>query len=270
MVNYFLLAPTEAFPKAKLAAGKAIELDESLAEAHTSLAFALHHYDWDWAGAEAEFQRAIALNAGYATAHQWYSEMLVTAGRGAEALAEIQRARELDPLSIVINSNIGRVLFWSKRYDEAIASYRGTLEMDPDHAWTHVHLGMALVEKGDFEEAQRAFQKSRTYFQQGPSSGQAYAYARMGRKAEARRILAEFHRRPALEEANLFFLAGVHAALGDKDAAFAMLERAYQRRSFFLVFLNVHPWLDPLHDDPRFTDLARRINLPDKVSGGRL
>jgi serine/threonine-protein kinase len=262
MVNYFLATPQEAFPKAKLAARKAIELDESLAEAHASLAFALHHFDWDWAGAEREYLRAVALNPGQPTAHQWYAELLVTTRRFDQAIVEMKRARELDPLSLVMNSNTGRIYYWAGRFDDAVRELRSTLELDPNYVWAHVYLGLALTEKGEQAEALRHLETSSKLFGGGPAVGHGYLYARMGRRADAEKVLAALRGNPAGETQNLFFIAGIHAALGNRDKAFAALDRAFQQHSFFLVFLDVNPAFQPLRGDPRFAALLKRMNYP--------
>jgi tetratricopeptide (TPR) repeat protein len=257
LANYGYSAPKDAFPKADAAALRALEIDGSLAEAHTSLAFALHHYDWDFAGAAREFKRAIELNPGYATAHQWYAEFLTTMGRHDEAVTEILRARELDPLSLVINSNVGRLLFYARRYDQAKEELRNTLELDPNYYWALIHLCMVCAEQGMYAEALQWYQKA-------TRSGEAttvlaYVYAVSGRKKEARKILDGLVRSEKGEDP--FFLAGIYAGLGEKDNAIAMLEEAYKGRAFFIVFLGVHPWFDGLRSDPRFISLLARVGL---------
>ena len=262
LANYFLLPPQEAFPRAKAAATKALEIDDTLAEAHASLAFARHHYDWDWSGAEGEYKRALELNPGYATAHQWYAEYLTTVGRHEEAIAEIRRAQELDPLSLVIDSNVGRLLYYAHRYDQAIDELQNTLMLDPNFPWAHVFLGMAFEQKGMYAEAMAEAQKVVALGGGGPNVVLARAYAASGRTDDARKMLKALQQRYG-EDVESYSMGGIHAALGEKDEAFAWLEKAYEENSFFLVFLRVDPWFDPLHTDPRFADLLGRLSFPE-------
>ncbi len=262
LANYFFLPPQEAFPRAKAAAMKALEIDDTLAEAHTSLAFARHHYDWDWSGAEEEYKRALELNPGYATAHQWYAEYLTTVGRHEEAIAEIRRAQELDPLSLVIDSNVGRLLYHAHRYDQAIDELQNTLKLDPNYFWAHVFLGMAFEQKGMYAEAMAEAQKVVALAGGGPNVVLARAYAASGRMDDARKMLKALQQRYG-EDVESYSMGGIHAALGEKDEAFAWLEKAYDEHSFFLVFLKTEPWFDPLHTDPRFADLLGRLSFPE-------
>jgi tetratricopeptide (TPR) repeat protein len=254
--NYLAMAPQEAFPRAEAATRKALEFDPTLAEAHASLAFVRHHFDWDWAGAEAEYKRAIELAPGYALAHLRYAELLSNAGRHDEALREIFRARDLDPLSTTIEGNVGRILVYARRYDEAIGMLQKTVVLHPERAYLHVHLGMAYEAKRMFPQAIAEF-KAAEQLLGGESVGLAQCYAAAGQPLEARRILAHVEK-PAVVQP-WFFIGGVYAALGEKDRAFFWLDKAYQNRDFFMTYLNVYPGLDPLRSDPRFADLARRV-----------
>ena len=159
--NYEFLQPAEAFPRAKAAAMKALEGDASLAEAYSSLAFVEHHYDWDWSKAKQHYERSIALNSGYATAHHWYAEYLTEMGFHDEAMAEIRRAHELDPLSLIIDMNVGRLLYYARRYDEAIEALRQSLRIDPDFVWSHIYLGLAYGQKGMWTESDAEYQQVR-------------------------------------------------------------------------------------------------------------
>jgi Tfp pilus assembly protein PilF len=262
LANYFFLPPQEAFPRAKAAAMKALEIDDTLAEAHTSLAFARHHYDWDWSGAEGEYKRALELNPGYATAHQWYAEYLTTVGRHEEAIAEIRRAQELDPLSLVIDSNVGRLLYYAHRYDQAIDELQNTLKLDPNYFWAHVFLGMAFEQKGMYAEAMAEAQKVVALGGGGPNVVLARAYAASGRADDARQMLKALQQRYG-EDVESYSMGGIHAALGEKDEAFTWLEKAFDENSFFLVFLKTEPWFDPLRTDPRFADLLGRLSFPE-------
>jgi len=260
--DYSYLPPKEAFPKAKAAAARALELDETLAEAHTSLAFVKVQYDWDWPGAEEEYRRALALNPNYATAHQWYSEYLTAMGRHDEALAEIRRAQELDPLSLIIHAVEGRALYFARRYDEAIAQCRQTLAMDPNFGVAYLFLGRACVQAGKHEEAVAAFQKAHEL-----SGGAAvlaelgHAYAAAGKRAEAQAVLDELEGLRTKGYVTASRMALLAAALGEKEEALAWLDRAYEERSDAIVFLKVEPRYDGLRPEPRFQDLMRRVGL---------
>ncbi|MGA9769558.1 MAG: tetratricopeptide repeat protein [Blastocatellia bacterium] len=254
------LPPSEDMPKAKAAAMRAVELDETLAEAHSALAFVQGWYDLDWPSAERELKRALELNPNYATAHQRYGWYFLAMGRTDEALAEMKRAQECDPLSPVININIGGFLYYSRRYDQAIEQFGKMAEIDPCFSWNHTWTGLAYMEKGDYTRAIAEFQQEKKPWEQGVW-GLGMTYARSGKQNEARRILSRFqeftHQRYVSPSA--FIL--IYTALGEKDLAFAWLERAYEARDFDLGVLKVDPKLDPLRSDPRFTDLLRRVGL---------
>jgi tetratricopeptide (TPR) repeat protein len=256
--NYGLMAPPEAFPRAEAAARRSIELDETLAEPHASLGFARHHFTWDWPGAEAEYKRAIQLSPSYAIAHLRYAELLSTARRHDQALVEVRKAHELDPLSLAISTNVGRVLYFARRYDEAIDELRATLELDPKAGIAHLYLGLAYEGKGMSQEAMAQLTEAQALLHWNQSLSVAHLLAVLGRRAEAEAIL----RGGDESEGNWFFIAGVHAALGNADAAFGYLEKAFQGRNFFLTFLDVDPSMDPIRSDPRFAALRKRIGLP--------
>jgi len=259
------LPPREKMPLAKTAAMKALQLDDTLVEAHTALARVLFAYDWDWPGAEKEFKRAIELNPHYALAHQWYGGYLSTTGRFREADAEKKRALELEPLSLAANFEAALGLYFSRNYDQAINQFQKTLELDANFPPPYTFLGAAYEQKGMFEEAIAAFQKALS-INQGPAkilamAGLAHIYAASGRETEARKILAELQKLSEHGYVQATDLALVHAGLGDKDKAFAWLDKAYEERSFSLINLKVEPRFDSLHSDPRFADLLRRIGL---------
>ena len=261
--NYGLLPPMQAFPKAEEAARKALELDDSLAEAHASLGFATFHYDWDWSGAEREFRRAIELSPSYATAHQWYAEFLTASGRFDEALSQIRYAQALDPLSLPISSNVGRVLYFARRYDQAIAELQNSIELHPSYAYSRIHLGMAYEEKHMYPQALSEFKKAADLLSAKYPVGVAHVDALMGRRQDARRILQHLEGPPD-EGADPFSLAGISAALGDRPKAFSLLERAYAEHSALLCFIRVSPWMDPLRADPQFARLLSRMGLPQQ------
>ena len=258
--NYSLLPPQQAFPKAEEAARKALEMDDSLAEAHSSLGFARYQYDWDWAGAEHEFQRAIELKPNYATAHQWYAELLAANGRFEESLAQVRAARDLDPLSLAAYSNVGRLLYLARHYDEAIVELRNTTELYPNAAYPRIYLGLAYEQKKMNREAVAEFEKADNLLNVKYSIGQAQIHAQAGRRREAVEILQHLDG-PQGSREDPFLLAGVWAALGDREKAFALLDQAYEERSFLICFIKVFPWMDPLRQDSRFTTLLRRMGL---------
>jgi serine/threonine-protein kinase len=262
--EYSLLLPKEAYAKAQEAAMKALELDDTLGEAHNALAAVKMDYDWDWPSAEREFKRAIELNPGYATAHQWYGEMLSAQGRHEEALAEIKRAQQLDPLSLIINVVRGRILIQAGQDDLAIEQLRKTLEMDANFAHAHWQLGTAYLGKGLFAEAVSEFQTAATL---SPGitwykAGLGHAYARTGRIGEARKLLSELKELSKRSYVSWFDFAAIYAGLGEKDQAFACVEKAYEQRDPVLLrWGNVSSLLKPLRGDPRFAALVRKMGL---------
>jgi TolB-like protein/DNA-binding winged helix-turn-helix (wHTH) protein/Tfp pilus assembly protein PilF len=263
------LPPREKMPLAKAATMKALQLDDTLAEAHTSLARVLYAYDWDWPAAEKEFKRAIELNPRYAPAHQWYGGYLSATDRFREADAEKKRALELEPLSLVINFDVGLASYYSRNYDQAIDQFQKTLELDANFPPPHIYLAAAYEQKGMFEEAITAFQRAITVtqdpFKARAMAGLAHVYAVSGTKIEARKILAELQTLSEHSYIPATDTAMVYTGLGDKDKAFAQLEKAYEEHSFSLSNLKVEPRFDPLRSDPRFADLLRRIGAPAGV-----
>lgn len=263
--DYAVLPPEKAFPPAETAARKALELDNTLAEAHASLGWSKMAFDWNWQGAERDFQQAIDLNPGYANAYHWYATYLGSMGRFAEAIAEDRKAESLDPLSLVIVVDVaGEALIPAGQYEQAIQQCRKILEMDPQFALAHWDLGRAYEGKGMYKEAVAEMQKAVEL-----SGGDAVftshlgrAEALAGRRDEAIKILNQLKTRAQREFVSPRVFVLIYAALGDKDRAFAWLEKAYQERSDIIVELKVAPELDPLRSDPRFQDLLRRMNFP--------
>jgi eukaryotic-like serine/threonine-protein kinase len=260
--------PMEVFPKAKEAAEKALRIDDTLAEAHTSLAWVMAIYDWDWSGAEREFQRAISLNPNYAPAHQWYGILLWNTGRMDESLAQERQALQLDPLSNIINRNVGDVFVFQHKYDEGIAQYRKTLQVDPTFTSAMNNMAMAYAHKGMYSEAIAEFQKgaataSANGAAAAPSPVLAYIYAKSGRTAEAKQMLAGILEGAKRRYVPANTIARIYAALGGKDKAFEWLEKGYIERSLTSQSgsMIVDPSFDPLRQDPRYIDLLRRINL---------
>jgi TolB-like protein/DNA-binding winged helix-turn-helix (wHTH) protein/Tfp pilus assembly protein PilF len=261
LANYRVLSPSAAFPQAEAAARKAVELDANSTEAHTALGYPEHHYTWQWAAAEHEYRTAISLSPSYPTAHLRYAEYLSSVGRHDQAITETRRALELDPLSLVYHSNLGRFLYHARRYDEAIEVLRKNLELDPSRVYSRICLAMCYEEKGMYAQAGEEFERTRTAFGGRPTIASAHLLARSGQIQKARALANTF--RQHAEDSDWFLLAGLYAAVGDKDEAFACLQQAYDRHDFFLVFLKVHPYMDPLRSDARFARLIRDIGLPE-------
>jgi TolB-like protein/DNA-binding winged helix-turn-helix (wHTH) protein/Flp pilus assembly protein TadD len=261
------LSSKEALSRAKAAALKAVELDETLAEAHASLAFIAETHEWDWSFAEREYKRALDLNPGYAAAHNWYAGYLMYLGRFDEGIAEAKRARELDPLSLAINNALGGRLLLAGRDKEAVEQIQKTLEMDPNFAPAHNRLGWAHLRSGKYEQAVAEFQQARALSESDPDFlvDLGYAYAVAGKRDEAQKILGELKRKRKRGFVSSSAFAIVYGALGEKDAAFAWLEKAYEERDPQLTYLKVGPRFDPLRHDPRFKDVLRRIGLADNL-----
>jgi len=260
--EYGVLSPQDAFRKAKAAATKALALDDSLGEAHTSLAFALDLYGWDWEAAETEYKRAIKLSPGYATAHLWYAWHLILMGRNSEGLIELRKAESLDPLSLIISADMADALCIAHLSDEAVQQSNKTLQMDPNFAIGHYELGQAFEQKQMHDEAVAEFQKAIEI--SGHSgvfdSNLAYVYAVLGRKEEAIKIAKdlEAHRdQNPSAEANI---ALIYLGLGDQDQAMVWLNRGYEAR--FNPSILLRPAFDPLRTTDQFKGLLRRIGIP--------
>ncbi len=260
----FWISVQEALPQALAAAGTAVALDGSSAEARTSLGFALMRYQWDWAGAEREFRRAIELNPGYATAHHWYAVLLTSLGRHQEAYREIMRARDLDPVSPIIAHHVGLHFYCLGDYDQSLDWNRRTLEIDPRFPIAFVNLGRSYLQKGMYEQAIAEMQRAMEVCGDCPSLlGQlGHAYAAAGRRGEARRILERLKKqsRPLYLS---YPIAEIYLGLGDEDQALTRLEQAHKERSAWMIYIRVEPKWDPLRRDPRFQDLLRRMNFPE-------
>ncbi|MFN2516591.1 MAG: protein kinase [Pyrinomonadaceae bacterium] len=255
--------PTEVMPKAKAAALKALEIDDTLAEAHASLAHVKYYYDRDWPAAEREFKRAIELNPNYPLAHHWYAVYLMSAGRMDEALAQSKRAQELDPLSLPINMTLGWILLIARQYDQSVEQLRKTLEMDPNFIIAHHRLGLVYEQQGKYDQAIAEFRQVLNLSAGKPLgiASLAHAYALAGKREEAQKHLAELLEMSKQRYVSPASIAIIYAALGDKDQAFAWLEKADKANDLILVRLKVDPRFDSLRSDPRFVDLVRRIGL---------
>jgi serine/threonine protein kinase/TolB-like protein/Tfp pilus assembly protein PilF len=256
------LPPNEAMPKAREAAERALQIDDTLAEAHASLGLVKAFYDWDWASAEDEYRRAIELNPGYASTHHWYGWYLALMGRLGDAIAEIKQASELDPLSLEINTDLGLSFLFARQYDRAIEQFEKALEMDPNFIWTHFFMGWAYEQKGNYEGAISEFQRA-AQLDDSPLilAALGHTYVMAGRRDEALRVLAEMKDLAEHRHVSSYHFAIIHAALGERDEAFEWLEKTYEARSEALVWLKVDPRLDTLRTDPRFIDLQRRVGL---------
>jgi TolB-like protein/Tfp pilus assembly protein PilF len=258
-----VLPPAESFPKATAAAVKALEIDQTLAEAHTSLAHVKLNYDRDWTAAERGFNRAIESNPHYATAHHWRAEYLAATGKLDEAVAADKRALELEPLSLIINSGMGLFLYWARCYDEAIAQLQKALEMDPHFTAAHFFIGLAYVQMEMYEKAIAEFQQSVTLSGDNPLmiASLAHAYASSGKQSKAQKIIEALTHKAETDYVSPLDVAIIYAGMGAKAQAFEWLEKAYKERSAWLVFIGIEPRLDPLRSDSRFTELLRRIDL---------
>ena len=260
--QYAVMTPRQALPKAKAAAIKALELDSALGEAHNSLAFCLDAFDWDLDSAGKEFRRAIELNPGYATAHHWYAWHLSLLGRNDEAIAEMRKAENLDPLSLIINADLAELLVIAHSYDESILQSRKTIEMDPNFALAHNQLAQAYLQKQMPEEAVPELQKAVQLSGGSPTcvASLARAYAASGKRGEAVRLLNDLKKRSGPSYSDASEIAAIYASLGDSDQAMDWLEKAYEER--FNPGVLLRPGYDPLRSDPRFQDLLRRVGLP--------
>lgn len=262
--GYVAAPPQEAWARAKASALKAIEIDSTLAEGHAALAFVKFRLDWDWAGALLEFARAIELNPGYGAAHHQYALCLTALGRSDEALAEIRRAQELDPLSLIVNTAVGRVFHFGRQYAAAIVQFRKTIEMDPTFVQVHFDIGMSYAQTDRFEEAIAEFRHALSL-----AGGRALMlavlgniYGCAGKADEARQVFDELRAMAARGDAVAYHLGLVAVGLGEPDHAFEWLQKACDERSGLRVYIKVEPMFGPLRSDPRFVELVQRIGLP--------
>lgn len=271
LASYSALAPKEAFPRAKAAAIRALELDDKLAEAHTSLAFIKFGYDWDWAESEREFKQAIQLNPGYAIAHNFYAVILAALGRFDEAMAQIKKAHELDPLSLPINTNLGWLLYLARRYDESIHQYLKTIELDEGFPLAHRRLAQTYERKQMYSEAVAEFQKAITLSGEDVEvlSARGHFYAILGETEKANEVLQRLHALEGSRYVPAYLVARIYLGLGDNDRVFELLDKAYQERYGYLAYLNVEPLFDRIRSDPRFSELVRRMGLGEPATETR-
>jgi TolB-like protein/DNA-binding winged helix-turn-helix (wHTH) protein/Tfp pilus assembly protein PilF len=259
--EYGVLAPKEAYAKAKAAATKALEIDSALGEAHISLAFSLDGFDWNFEAADAEFRKGIELNPGYATGHQWYAGHLTLLGRNGDAIIEMKKAEDLDPLSLIISADLAEDFLIAHRYDEAMRQIRKTMDMDSTFALAHYQLGQAYLQKHRYGDAIGELQKavSLSGGSTACTSSLAYAYAVSGRRNEAEAILSDLKNRSNNNFSNAPEIALVYVGLDQRDQAMAWLEKGYGER--FNPGVLMRPAFDPVRSDPRFKDLLHRIGL---------
>jgi eukaryotic-like serine/threonine-protein kinase len=258
------LPPKDAFGKGKAAAIKALQIDGDLAEGHTSLAGVVWLHDWRWIEAQTEFKRSIQLAAAYPTANHWYAEYLMTMGRLDEAITQIQHSRELDPLSLIINAAAGWMLYYARRYDDAIKQLHTTLALDPNYSVANWILGLAYRNLGRYEEAIAAGEKGVAQSGGSPMMRAALAqtYGMADRRQEALELLSDLTRLAKQEYVAPYFLAGIHAGLGEKERALECLTAAYEEKSHWILYLHIDPGMDSLRGDAAFEGVVRRVGLP--------
>jgi TolB-like protein/Tfp pilus assembly protein PilF len=258
------LSPSEAGPKAKAAAMKALQMDDSLAEAHTSLAFIKLNFDWDWPGAEAEFKRAIQLNPNVGNGHHWYSHYLMAMGRTQESLAESKRALELDPLGVILNVHLGWHYNNAHQYDLAIEQITKALELDPNFGLAYWYLGLAYEQEGRYAEAENSLRKANDLLKDNSAlaADLGHLYALSGRRDQALKVIEELKGVSNRKYVSSFNIALIYVGLNDVDQAFQWLEKAYRERSDLLVYLKVDARVDKIRSDARFKDLLKRLDLP--------
>jgi len=259
LAYYNSISSIEAWQKSKEAARNALEIDDTLAEAHTSQSAVSAAFEWDWPTAEAGYIRAKELNPNYATTYHWQAFYLLMMDRVEDAMVSLQRALELDPLSLIINTDVGWCLYYARRYDEAIAQYKKTLELDSRFAPAIYDLAQVQVQLGLFEEAIQLLEELPDH----PYHGElGHVYGLAGRREEATRILDELKQRSQSQYVSPIQFALVYTGLGQTDETFFWLGRAYEERSPIMAYLKVEPWFDPLRSDSRFDDLLLRMNFP--------
>lgn len=265
---YNSLPPAEAYPKGRAAALKALELDGSLAEPHASLGVVKRDFEWDWPGAEAEFEKAVELNPGFVESYHWRATLFSMLGRQAEGLREKAKALALDPLSVVIKTDLARMFYFSRDYDQSLEHYRAALDMDPSFASSHLWLSQVYLQKGMFEQAIGELQAGIRLSNESTFAlarlGHGYAVA--GQADEANAVLNRLTALPAGKYVSPYDLAMIHAGLRRNDEAFAWFQKALEQRSLWLGYLKVEPQLDQLRPDPRFQELLRAVGLLNQAS----
>jgi TolB-like protein/uncharacterized protein YpiB (UPF0302 family) len=258
-----VMPPNEAFSKARAEATKALEIDPNLAEAHTSLAYTLAFYDWNWQEAEKEFNKAIELNPNYATARQWYSELLMVLGRVDESLIQLKKAQELDPLSLIIQTDLAGHLYITRQYDQAIAQSLKIIELDPNFSYAYVFLWVSYEQKGETEKAIETLLKASPLWGVGQEviERRKEAYTKAGAKGYWQRNLEDIRDMAKKDYTTAFDKAMIYLRLGDKEKTFEFLEKSYAARDRWLINIKQDPQWDSIRTDPRFTELVQKIGL---------
>jgi len=245
----------DAEPPTRNAAVRSVEMDQGSAEGHIALSFVKSTYDWDWSGAEDEVRRALEINPGSLEGHRCYAILMMALGRHPEAIREIQRAQQLDPLSSVIESDLGRILYRARRYEEAVPHLKRAIELEPGSFGSYARLGDVYVQLGKYDEALVAYQKAGNMQSLGYGARIGQLYARMGKRKEALETVSG-------SNGNTIQAAGVYATLGAKDEAFKVLDDLITKRESLLVFFKEDPPFDNLHSDPRWRTLLSRMKFP--------
>jgi tetratricopeptide (TPR) repeat protein len=261
---YDYLSPKDVIPSVKAAAQRALEIDDNLAEAYTTMANIKEQYEWDFVAAERAYKKAIELNPSYATAHHWYALFLIMMGRHEEAIAEAELAKQLDPLSLIIATVYGGVYMNARQYEQAIRIYKDVLEMYPNYLPAHIWLGVTFEVKEMYEEAIKSYKKALSL-----SEGRSYlakgflgsAYALSGNIKKAQEILDELIDLSRNRYISPLSIAGLYNSLGQKNLSFKWLEKGYEIRDHWMISLKVAPMWDGFREDPRFKDLLKRIGL---------
>jgi TolB-like protein/tetratricopeptide (TPR) repeat protein len=267
---YNTVPPVEAYPKGRTAALKALELDNSLAEPHATLGVVKRDFEWDWSGAEQEFQRAIELNPGCVEAYHWRATLLSMMGRHNEALQEKKKALAIDPLAVVIRTDLARMFYFSRDYEQSLKHYQAVLDMDPNFSSAHLWLAHVYEQMGSCDQAISELETGMRLSDDSPYAlarlGHGYALA--GKVEQARSVLKQLHALSKQKYISPYDIAIVHVGLQEIDAAFNWLERAFEERSLWLGYMNVEPQLDGLRPDQRFQNLLRRVGLVQTQSSG--
>jgi tetratricopeptide (TPR) repeat protein len=266
--NQHSMVLSDAYSKAKAAALRALAIDDTLAEAYPTLGYIRGAYDRDWKGSEEAFRKAIILNPGYATAHQWYSAILRALGRVDEAIEEAQKAFSLDPLSPIINANVGLCLYVARRYEEAVDLFRRTITVEPEFFWSRYLLGLTLRQRGEHTSALTELRLALSLANDKPTeavvlSDLAYTFGILRNHAEANRLIGELKALGKLHHVAPYDLAVAHLGVGDMTTAFDWLEEAYRTRDEGLLWLKVDPVLDEVRDHPRYLTLLKQVGLDE-------
>jgi serine/threonine-protein kinase len=258
------LPPKHAFPRAKAAANAALELDPDLAEAHTSLAAVLWLHDWQWDKSHTEFEHSVELGPNYPTANHWYAEYTMTMGQPTEAIGKFRKSQDLDPLSLIISVAVGWALYHSRRYDDATEQLQGTVDLDPNYPITYWILGLLLRKTGRYEQAIAVGEKGVRLSGGSPLMRAALAHTlgTAGRTEKALEILNDLTEVAKQKYVAPYFFAGIHVGLGENDRAVEYLEKSYEERSHWLIYLHLDPGMDDLREHPGFRDILRRVGLP--------